>query len=687
MEQLEANWTTFKKGVIAALRESGSSVRRILKEAHARIAQNQDPTLGQIGPVLMQQSLHFLQKNQDEWERAYPAYLLNAFSEVVDFDPFQDDDDITSSLGGLGAGNDLSIQAKSDLLHLRNALEAAVSHSLNQLDGLVSAARGYSYIHPNRNPMRPENYLLAAQKMIYASQGEDAVKSLALKSFVAVLPTYLARTYMLVANQMSEAGVEAVQKRNTSFGALTTGFGNMSYLNSGISTNSEDLLTKQELLRTLGDQAHLYVLNKPAQAPQPEQTDALHLPEADFALTQVGRPASKSAAPTPKPEAEALDLQTLVIHLVKDTAHLPTLKKIVAQWMPALRALVQNDPAFLRSTAHPARAFLAEVRAKAKQFPTEQAPGCQDFLQRVQSISHTARLAQARSTEAFQWASEQLLNTPRPAAPATASAPAVGPEINADALLKKIVAQIKATPRYAAAHPRVRAFLSGPWAKVVAKSLLRHARDSGESFTDEDALIARDPKGYLRLVSLLLLSVQADSFRHPAPELLRSVKDMHEQLRVGLLSVGLSAEQVEPAVSKLKDLHRQAIQEATAEVPQDGGVQLLYASPEGQAIDIGQPKGARPAAAPSARMAVPMLTEAPEESPSSPKSKDASGPDLPPMQVGAWFFLGENGLRTQLTWASPDEGIFMFTSPDGFSQTMTRRRLLQLQENGQLRPE
>ncbi|MDO4705295.1 MAG: DUF1631 family protein [Comamonadaceae bacterium] len=685
MEQLEANWTTFKKGVIAALRESGATVRRILKEAHARIAQNQDPTLGQIGPVLMQQSLYFLQKNQDEWERAYPAYLLNAFSEVVDFDPFQDDDDITSSLGGLGAGNDLSIQTKSDLLHLRNALESAVSHSLNQLDGLVSAARGYSYIHPNRNPMRPENYLLAAQKMIYASQGEDAVKSLALKSFVAVLPTYLARTYMLVANKMSEAGVEAVQKRNTSFGALTTGFGNMSYLNTGINTNSEDLLTKEELLRTLGDQAHLYVLNKPAQPPQPEHMDALHLPEADFALTQPGR-ASKSAAPVPQPEPEALDLQTLVIHLVKDTSHLPTLKKIVAQWMPALRALVQNDPAFLRSAAHPARAFLGEVRTKAKQFASEQAPGCQDFLQRVQTISHTARLAQARSTEAFQWASEQLLNTPRPSA--TASAPGTGTEINADALLKKVIDRISVAPLYTAAHPRVRAFLSGPWAKVIAKSLLRHARDSGESFADEDALIARDPKGYLRLVNLLLLSVQAENFRHPAPELLRSVKDMHEQLRVGLLSVGLSAEQVEPAVSKLKDLHRQAIQEATAESPQDGGVQILYASPEGQAIDIGQPRAAAaPAATPSARMAVPRLTEPPEESSGDPKSKDASGPDLPPMQVGAWFFLGESGLRTQLSWASPDEGIFMFTSPDGFSQTMTRRRLLQLQESGQLRPE
>jgi hypothetical protein len=42
-------------------------------------------------------------------------------------------------------------------------------------------------------------------------------------------------------------------------------------------------------------------------------------------------------------------------------------------------------------------------------------------------------------------------------------------------------------------------------------------------------------------------------------------------------------------------------------------------------------------------------------------------------------------VRTQLTWASPNGTLFLFTSPDGSTQSMTRRMRDKLAGEGTLR--
>ena len=55
--------------------------------------------------------------------------------------------------------------------------------------------------------------------------------------------------------------------------------------------------------------------------------------------------------------------------------------------------------------------------------------------------------------------------------------------------------------------------------------------------------------------------------------------------------------------------------------------------------------------------------------------------------VGAWIELITNRrkVRTQLTWASPHHTLFLFTAPDGSTQTMTRRMRDKLAAEGTLR--
>ena len=688
MVQNQANWPIFRNGVVAALRESSGLIRRVLRDTGARVAQNQEGGTGPGNPQLISKALRWMDLQYEQWVQAYPGYLLQAFSELQEFDPYSQDDEIISGLGDIDLHTTFSIQSKSDLMHVHRTLEAAVESALERLDGLVSGARGYDYICSSRNPLRPENYLHAMQKMLEASEGEEIVRVLILKSFAAALAPALNRTYFLLTNQMSEAGIESVQKRATGFGAMTTGFGDVSYLQANaIDPAAERLLTREELLDGLGADAAHYMLKgkNPRQAATAQEhaepgAAASPAPSQEPVRTtappqQAPRPA-QAAAPMGEAEQGKLDsLQDLLLAVVKDVAHLQPLKEIVAQLQPCLRRLVQNDPAFLRDPSHPARLFLGKIQAGAKQFAHVESPGCQDFLRRVASISATGRLAQARSAEPFKLAYAQLqagemgttAQVPQAAArkphAAQVAAAKPTPSPQAQALFDAVVARAKALPFFAAADPWVQKFIAGPWAKVIVRAIFRQEPQQAAGL-DVPALLTKDPKGYAALVPLLLTSVQPQYLRQAEPGLLHSIAEMHQKLHVGLLSVGIDRNQAESVIAKIKKLHRQAL---AATAP---GEAAAFAPPDGSAL--------------------PKLTQehTTAEAPSVealPAEGTGQLPDaLQQMQVGQWYMIGETGqpLRTQLTWANPERGLMMFTSADGSNQTMTYRRLVQLYQQG-----
>ncbi|MGP1628914.1 MAG: DUF1631 family protein, partial [Giesbergeria sp.] len=55
--------------------------------------------------------------------------------------------------------------------------------------------------------------------------------------------------------------------------------------------------------------------------------------------------------------------------------------------------------------------------------------------------------------------------------------------------------------------------------------------------------------------------------------------------------------------------------------------------------------------------------------------------------IGAWLDLTTSGkqMRTQLTWCSPHNTLFLFTALDGSTQSMTRRMRDKLVASGALR--
>ncbi|KKW68830.1 hypothetical protein AAV94_02500 [Lampropedia cohaerens] len=654
MDDADSNWQHFQQAVVAALREGGALARRALRDTGVRLAQRQDVAVAaEATPA--QQALRMLDQHHDDWVRRYPAYLLEAFAEMVAFDPCTQDDGLASGLGDFGYSEELSIQAKSEIMHACRTLEAAVERPLAQLDGLISGARGYAYSRRSRNPLRPDNYLLAAQQLVYQSATgvAEVVNVLFLKTFAAALAPALVRSYGFIVQQLSEAGVAAVPKRQTGFGGLTTGFGHMALLGAEAGVQAEQILTRDALLVALGADAPGYRIAEPG---------------ADVAQ-HAGAPAAARALALP-PATETISLQTLLVRTAKVVEKASPLKEVLALMQPALRQLVQSDPAFLRQAAHPARQFLAALVDCATRAQTLPAPQAQALIAGIRQVVRDVAGGDAADVRPF----EQGLTLLRTAYASFSPSPVRARDTIAPAdLLAAVTAHIHAEPAYAAAHPRVQTFVAGPWARVVARSLLRHAHATEHAFNSVDALIAEDPQGYLQLVPLLLLSVQAGSLGQDAQRL-RAIKAMHGVIAKGLAEAGIPRGKVESAVSKLKELHRQALQQAMADGR--GGTDGVQAA---SSLDAGhQP----------APLQVPHLTV----DVTVPEGRQGgvqryTGDALPKLEVGRWYLLGGADMpqRTQLSWASPDKSMFMFTSSDGQNQTLTLRRVQQLVNNAQLK--
>lgn len=722
MDKSETYWTVFRATVATAIQEGSMLLRGLLPETRMRINQQfgASPAGNATQIPIMRSALTLLDDNQEQWVQVFPAHLLETFTEVAEFDLFGSGNGTLSELGDFGDSQ--SIQAKSEIWHLLKTLESALETPLNDLDGLVSAARGYTWSKPARNPLRPANYFAALQQLVHAAPAEPAARQYLLKQLATGLVPLLSRTYQLATRLLSEAGINAVQRRSTGFGSLNSGFGNL----TPQKPDADDrLLTKDELFEALDNNAQLQLrANPPASAgkqpPPPPLTTIANTASLDVDIhwspstSDTVHPLQDSAAPG------EVTLDQLVIRLARATSHLPPLKETIAKLQPGLRSLVQNDPAFLRSVNHPARRLISGIEVLAGSFQNTSAAGFDTFAQTVQQIGNSLYRTSIQDSAPFVRALEVFNNRFQPSSaepdspPGTANAASTQADKSSPSkpsstqLLAEVTAHIRQHPDFATAPPRVQKFASEVWAKVIVKTHLTHlhATNSQTPWTD-------DPQGALAVVPLLLASVQAVKLRQPNAELLEAINPIWEKIKQGLLHVGLDVKKSAAAVSKLQQMHKVALEEASAESNLLEDLDLFLSAPTNYFVDLTDdgsvpaamlaPAPAQPAEAPAVDAAngnntppLPSTEELPTPA-SEPPPPAATAAALPAAKapqlddlllLGSWFTFGteQPPLKSKLSWVSEENNVFMFTSEDGSNQTMTRRRLLKLFESGHFRP-
>jgi hypothetical protein len=394
--------------------------------------------------------------------------------------------------------------------------------------------------------------------------------------------------------------------------------------------------------------------------------------------------------------AQALSLEVInlmVDNIARDPRLVAPVQQAVRGLEPALMRLALVDPRIFTDKQHAARMLVQELTHRSLAFKSPQSPGFAEFFQQVQDAMAPVIDADITSAEPFELALAGLreLWDAQARAQEASRAQAVRALQQAEQrnlLAEKIAREIDSHPDAAKVPEVVIAFLCGPWAQVVAQARLQGG--AGSSVADK----------YQALISAMLWSSHPDLARMNVAKLTRLVPLLISTLREGLDTIRYPVTKTSLFLEALMGLHQQAFRAgakpaAPQPAPTEPAQQPAAPAVRSRPVEDGDPWVAPeevhdsnfielPEPVPGAEAAAPAATAEAEAVAPVPAPLDTTTSGL---ALGAWveLLVGDQWVRTQLTWASPHGTLFLFTSGAGTTQSMTRRTHDKLVAGGQLR--
>ena len=528
---------------------------------------------------LASDALRLLRQHEAALAKAYSMALLEAFAEGPSQPKARPGHETGMDFGELALMDDADVLAQVELSRAQQIAMHATEASLAELNALVSSAQGLHSVQPERNPLRPENYIRALQQVVGGAGVSAEVRQLWMRHMRELLGVLLVDTYQRAASGLREQGVEPVgyavagagprsgygghggsgpmgqQGASASHGDYGHGTG-WSGASAGmpLAPQAEEALLTVGILRQMlagagGDPFALdaarggYIPPEAAEAME----DIAQL-ERIVGRLAGGQPAAPvagwSGAAALGPAAPARTAHEVVgrmmDHIAQDSRLLPPVQRAVQCLEPALKQLVRHDTRFFSDDQHPARRLLDELTQRSLAFGGEDAPGFSRFMRLVnEAVGHLAT-AEIRDEAPFG---------------------------------------------------RVLKALENAWA-------LQERKQREHQEAQQRELLQREQRELL----------------------------------------------AEKTASDLQ---------ALPEAPQPG--------PQAPAIE-----------------AAPQPDPAPEPAPAAQE---------PALRIGQWVEIAssQGPVRTQLTWCSPHNTLFLFTAPDGSTQSMTRRMIDKLTAEGAFR--
>lgn len=383
--------------------------------------------------------------------------------------------------------------------------------------------------------------------------------------------------------------------------------------------------------------------------------------------------------------AQSLSLEVITL-MVDNIAHdgrlLAPIQQLIRQLEPALLRLALVEPRLFTNKQHPARVLVQEIANHSLAYASPQAKGFAEFVSGIGQAFALLNQAPIEDAEPFEQVLQVLREEWREAARVHArsrdqAVQALQKAEERNVLAEKIARDIAAHRDAERVPAVVLDFLCGPWAQVVAQACISGPASAGN---------AADK--YQSLVSALLWSTHPDLTRKDTSKLTRLVPPLLGTLREGLDTINYPSTKTSAFFEALMGLHQRAfraehkppvVKAEPHSPPPDSGY--------GQLVDDGNPWVAPEEARASNFMDLP---DAPDHS-VAPTDVVATAPSIAGsssvLTLGCWveLLVQEHWVRTQLTWVSTQESLFLFTNAAGESQSMTRRSRDKLVAAGYLR--
>ena len=386
--------------------------------------------------------------------------------------------------------------------------------------------------------------------------------------------------------------------------------------------------------------------------------------------------------------AQALSLEVITLmvdNIARDSRLLPPVQQLIRRLEPPLLRLALVDPRLFTNKQHPARVLVQEIADHSLAYASPEAKGFAEFASAIEQAFSMLNGAPIESAEPFERVLDVLRDEWRQAALKgsrirEAAVVALEHAEQRNLLAEKIAMEIAAHHDSAKVPSIVVDFLCGPWAQVVAQ-----ARIDGPNAAPGAA------DKYHALISSLLWSTSPDINRKDAPKLTRLVPPLLSTLREGLETIRYPSTKTSAFFEALMGLHQRAFRaEHTPKIDDAVLSADSPSAPRARTVDDDNPWVAPEEARASNLMEMPEAQRSADEmAPAAQGTTDA--PDVAgastALIVGCWveLLVKAQWVRTQLTWASSHNTLFLFTSAGGEAQSMTRRSRDKLLALGHLR--
>ncbi|MBI2726599.1 MAG: DUF1631 family protein [Polaromonas sp.] len=622
---------------------------------------------------------------------------------------------------------DNQVQETVDSARLMQVISMGCEAGLSVLSARLSTAQGFKSVKTDKNPLRPEIISQALLKLLQGLPADSNARSRWLVHGAQIMGRQLQSLYVELNEQLVKHGIAPAAYgvippaekggRAAEAPAEPPQSGQLPSVPAGEPVAAAPGKAGAEAVLTLDRLHHLLVGDYdesfkadllPSGFDQSAQQNFSHtVPAAMEVLAELKEKGTASTrarkARTPPPqqltqmraqlklEAKSLG-QSLAIEVVglmieqmaRDPRLLEPVRKVIADAEPAYLRLGVNDPRFFSDKNHPGRRLLEAITARSLAYSSESVPGFAGFMDDLQAVA--SLLTEEHATDAQHFATLLKSFEQSQALRKTADGESQGRAVQAllqaeqrNLMAEKVAAEIRARPDFVSGNRIVTAFFTGPWAQVMAQERLM-GEHGGEG--------ARKAEFSLTLGEVLWSLDPGQTSKH-RKRLVRMIPDMLEKLRAGLLSIDYPLAQSKPFFDELMALHQAALK-AEPDVLDEQAEKARKRRDLEDAFDARDASHSmRPWLAPTEAQNSGFMNDVGDNKPGFEPTQPHSQPPSPgdavqdqrtadpsgsvALRLGDWVELLQDTqwVRAQLTWISPYQTLYMFTSEGGRTHSMT----------------
>ena len=202
--------TVFRACVVNAVRGGEALMGQLVQVTKGALEGEESSTRDIHRRSLVGDAWRLLKQHEPSLVKAYPMALLEIFAEGPSRSGARTVADSGMDFGELSLMDETEMQDQVELARAQQLAAHATDAVLSELNTLVSSAQGLRSVQPERNPLRPENYIRALQRVVAETGVEPPVRQLWMQHMREVLGRLLVTEYKSASASLREHGIEPV---------------------------------------------------------------------------------------------------------------------------------------------------------------------------------------------------------------------------------------------------------------------------------------------------------------------------------------------------------------------------------------------------------------------------------------------------------------------------------------------